>query len=186
MVILRLQSPDHPAIKNLFQQADHRSASLYPGLDRSGTSAQHLIAQGARFFAACDKTSGQIVGCGGYVPMLIPMPDHGTEISGMLPSLPAAGQGAGTVEIKRLFVDPLARRQGVARQIMVCIEDNARKSGYQAIYLETGVKSTAAILLYQSLGFVRCVPFGPYQDDENSVFMRKPLVAENTITEAFT
>jgi GNAT superfamily N-acetyltransferase len=182
MVILRLQSPDHPAIKYLFQQADHRSASLYPGLDRSGTSAQHLIAQGARFFAACDKVSGQIVGCGGYVPM----PDHGAEIPGMLPSLPAAGQGAGTVEIKRLFVDPLARRQGVARQIMVCLEDDARKSGCQAIYLETGVKSTAAILLYQSLGFVRCVPFGPYQDDDNSVFMRKPLVAENAITDAFT
>ena len=182
MVILRLQSPDHPAIKNLFQQADHRSASLYPGLDRSGTSAQHLIAQGARFFAVCDKTSGKIVGCGGYVPI----PDHGAEISDVLPSPPVAGQGAKTVEIKRLFVDPLARRQGIARQIMVCIEDDARKSGFQAIYLETGIKSTAAILLYQSLGFARCAPFGPYQDDDNSVFMLKPLVTESTITEAFT
>ncbi|WP_339779751.1 GNAT family N-acetyltransferase [uncultured Thalassospira sp.] len=168
MIILRQETPDQPDIAALFKQADVRSASLYGDHERSGVSAAQLIAQDVRFFVARPEISGQAVGCGGYVPM--PEITDGVFIA----SSPVTKPGI-CLEIKRLFVDPAARRQGIAQKIMRYIEQDARERGYVGIYLETGIKSDAAILLYQALGFARCLPFGPYQNDVQSVFMAKSV-----------
>ncbi|WP_085580903.1 GNAT family N-acetyltransferase [Thalassospira mesophila] len=172
MIIFRQASPDQPLIAALFEQADNRAASLYPDHDRSGTSAAQLIAQNVCFFVACDTISGALAGCGGYVPL----PD--LKAGEHCAQQAAAHSQTGVcldAEIKRLFVNPRARRQGIARSIMTHIEIDAIRRGYQALYLETGVKSDAAIALYRSLGYVPCPPFGPSRKDVNSVFMAKTL-----------
>lgn len=56
-------------------------------------------------------------------------------------------------EIKKLLVHPLERRSGIARALMMCIEDEARAAQRTLLTLDTA--SPAAEQLYSSLGYVR-------------------------------
>lgn len=56
-------------------------------------------------------------------------------------------------EIKKLLVHPLERRGGIARALMLCIENEARAAQRTLLTLDTA--SPAAEQLYSSLGYVR-------------------------------
>jgi GNAT superfamily N-acetyltransferase len=56
-------------------------------------------------------------------------------------------------EIKKLLVHPLERRSGIARSLMMCIEEQARAAKRTLLTLDTA--SPAAEQLYSSLGYVR-------------------------------
>lgn len=56
-------------------------------------------------------------------------------------------------EIKKLLVHPLERRSGIARALMIGIEDEARNAKRTLLTLDTA--SPAAEQLYSSLGYVR-------------------------------
>jgi GNAT superfamily N-acetyltransferase len=56
-------------------------------------------------------------------------------------------------EIKKLLVHPLERRSGIARALMMRIEDEARAAQRTLLTLDTA--SPAAEQLYASLGYVR-------------------------------
>lgn len=56
-------------------------------------------------------------------------------------------------EIKKLLVHPSARRHGIARGLMMAIEDQARAAQRTLLTLDTA--SAAAEHLYASLGYVR-------------------------------
>lgn len=81
-----------------------------------------------------------------------------------------------TGEVKRMFVHPSARRQGVARALMERLLDDARALGYHRLRLGTLDEMTAAQALYRSLGFV-LIP--GYRSDEqvDSVFFECDLTA---------
>jgi GNAT superfamily N-acetyltransferase len=58
-----------------------------------------------------------------------------------------------TAEIKRMYVAPEARGQGLGRRILEQLEEGARKAGYDVIRLDTGDRLPAAIDLYRSAGY---------------------------------
>jgi GNAT superfamily N-acetyltransferase len=58
-----------------------------------------------------------------------------------------------TCEIKRMYVAPAARGQGVARELLATLEDRARAMGYVSARLDTGSKQPAAQHLYESAGY---------------------------------
>ena len=105
---------------------------------------------GAAFVIA--RESGQAVGCAAIRPL------H-----------------AKTAEVKRMYVRPTARRQGVGREIMRALEEIARAAGFSEIWLETGLRQPGAIRLYESLGYTRIAAFGDYRDDPLSVCFGKSL-----------
>lgn len=82
---------------------------------------------------------------------------------------------AGTAEIKRMFVQRSARRQGVARAIVMQLLADARQFGYRRVRLETGNRQPEAIALYAACGFERIAPFGPYVGDPTSVCFERVL-----------
>jgi len=64
-----------------------------------------------------------------------------------------------SAEIKRMYVDPTLRRQGVARALLERVIDDGRVAGYRTLRLETVVWMVEAHALYRSCGFVEVPPF---------------------------
>ncbi len=67
-----------------------------------------------------------------------------------------------TAEIKRMYVDPAARGQGLARDMLAHLERTAAEAGAAVTILETGMRQPEAIELYQSSGYVEVPKFGFY------------------------
>ncbi|HKY21503.1 MAG TPA: GNAT family N-acetyltransferase [Vicinamibacterales bacterium] len=78
-----------------------------------------------------------------------------------------------TAEIKRMYVRPAQRGQGIARQVLEALEAEARLLGVARIRLETGTRQPEAIALYSKAGFSPTAPFGEYEPSSLTVFMEK-------------
>jgi GNAT superfamily N-acetyltransferase len=63
----------------------------------------------------------------------------------------------GACEIKRMYVIPEARGQGVARALLHALEDAARDLGYDIARLDTGPRQPHAQRMYEAEGY-RPVP----------------------------
>ncbi|KFI29596.1 GNAT family N-acetyltransferase [Haematobacter massiliensis] len=62
---------------------------------------------------------------------------------------------AETAELKRIWTRPDLRKQGLARQIVLALEESAAALGYTRLYLTTGFRQPEAEALYVSLGYRR-------------------------------
>jgi len=65
-------------------------------------------------------------------------------------------------ELKRMYVVPEARGRGLGRLLLVALEDEARRLGYDGIVLETGDRQPEALGLYTSAGYERIPCYGVY------------------------
>ncbi|MEU4423129.1 GNAT family N-acetyltransferase [Actinoplanes sp. NPDC024001] len=83
----------------------------------------------------------------------------------------------GVAELKRMYVRPAFRGRGLARQMIVAIEEEALAAGRSVIRLETGTHLPAAIALYQSSGYRQIPPFGEYAGNPQSLCFEKRLSA---------
>jgi len=84
-------------------------------------------------------------------------------------------------EIKSMRTASAFRRRGVARALLHHLIEEARRRGYQRLWLETGSVDyfAAARALYSRFDFVECGPFADYRLDPHSVFMCKSLGPPN-------
>ncbi|MCX5501027.1 MULTISPECIES: GNAT family N-acetyltransferase [unclassified Streptomyces] len=85
------------------------------------------------------------------------------------------GYSDGDAELKRMFVIPEGRGNGLARRILAALEDDARAAGRVRMVLETGDQQPEAIALYTSSGYTPCEKFGHYRTYESSLCFAKPL-----------
>ncbi len=74
------------------------------------------------------------------------------------------GQGGTTAEVKRLWVAPEARGQGLARRLLAAAEEAARGLGIDRLRLDTNRTLTEAIALYRRAGWSEIPAFNaePY------------------------
>ena len=82
---------------------------------------------------------------------------------------------ADTAEIKRVFTREDFRGQGLAAKIIGELEKDAASNGYRFLVLETGKPLTAAIRLYEKLGYERIPNYGQYSCMPLSICMRKEI-----------
>lgn len=59
------------------------------------------------------------------------------------------GEHSGSFWVARMYVDPSARRQGVARQMLQSAEDECRRQGVSRLVLSTSEIQVAALALYK-------------------------------------
>jgi putative acetyltransferase len=146
------EPPDQPEVVDLIAELDAYQDSLYPPESRHALDLAQLKRDNVLFFVARDDAR-RAVGCCAVVLHAA----HG--------------------EIKRMFVSPRCRGQGVARGLLRALESASAEAGSKLLLLETGPYQPEALGLYASLGYERRGPFGSYIDDPLSVFMQKTLVA---------
>jgi putative acetyltransferase len=79
------------------------------------------------------------------------------------------------VEIKRMYVLPEFRGQGIGLKIVKELEVWAAELNFQQCILETGKKQPEAIRLYQKAGYTITKNYGQYENVENSVCMMKKI-----------
>jgi putative acetyltransferase len=78
-------------------------------------------------------------------------------------------------EVKRMFVHPDYRKQGIAAKVLSELENWAAELGFSRTVLETGKKQPEAIALYQKSGYKITPNYGQYIGVDNSVCMAKSL-----------
>lgn len=150
MVRLAIERPDQADAIALVDELDAWQKPLYPAESHHGIDLAALLAPNVTFVVARDG-AGAAVGCGAVV------------------------REAGWAELKRMYVRPALRGQGVARAILGFLEQQAAAGGAGVVRLETGILQPQALRLYERAGYARRGPFGRYGPDANSVFMEKAL-----------
>lgn len=80
----------------------------------------------------------------------------------------SAGHGPGVAEVKRVFVAPGSRRQGLSRRVMGALHAHAGTLGLRRLVLETGLQQPEAIGLYRALGYTPIPNYGEWAGVEDS------------------
>jgi len=79
----------------------------------------------------------------------------------------------GCAEIKRLYVRPCYRGQGLADLLLAALESYARESGYRWLYLDTAADMKAAARFYKRQGFSSCERYN--ENPQAAIFMSKAI-----------
>jgi GNAT superfamily N-acetyltransferase len=77
---------------------------------------------------------------------------RGDQILGCVGLVPVP-EGAAAAEVKRLWVAPEARGQGLASRLMAAIERRARDAGFTRLVLDTNGVLTEAVAFYRRAGW---------------------------------
>lgn len=151
---IRLTTEDvhAPLARMLFKELEEDLHARYPATSARGLAEAAGAQVGTVFLVAWH--SEEPIGCAALVDL-----------------------GGGAAELKRMFVRTRFRNQGIARQLLLAIEERARELAYTEIRLETGTRQPEAVGLYESSGYTAIPRFGPYVDDPNSVCYAKSLAA---------
>jgi len=142
------------AVRLLIGELEDVLSAKYPPENRPGLPLDAIFQPHVRFFVA--TFDGAPAGCGGVAFF------------------------DGFAEVKRMYVRPAARGQGVARAILARIEAETRAAYLPVLRLETGDKQADALRLYYHYGFTDCAPFGEYaglppHTIAASIFLEKPV-----------
>lgn len=83
---------------------------------------------------------------------------------------------AATGELKRMYVAPGVRGQGLGRALVEALQAEARRLGAKRLVLETGTRQHAALALYHRCGFKPIPLYGEYlSSPTTSVCLGKEL-----------
>jgi GNAT superfamily N-acetyltransferase len=140
---------DDPRILRLVRDLDADLAVRYPDEPCTGGA---LIHPEIRFLLA--EVDNRPVGCCALQPF--PPPDTAAEL-------------------KRMYVIPEARGQGIAARLLADAERTATTLGHTEMRLETAVHQPEAIALYTRAGYTPIPNYPPYQHKTLSRCYAKPM-----------
>lgn len=149
--VITPECPDSPDAVGLITELEAHLEPLYPAESRHGYSVEKLIAQAVAFFVLRDN---------GF-----PAGRAGIQLFGVEYG-----------EIKRMYVRPQYRGLGFGKLLLDHLADYARMHGVDLLRLETGIHQTAAIRLYERMGFQHIPPFGAYLADPLSLCYEKRIL----------
>ena len=150
---VRPADPFAPESVRLIGELWRELDALYPEVLGAPFQPGDISGKRTAFVVAWVKDAA--VGCGAFQPLM----NAETSIA----------------EIKRMYVQPSARCRGIARAILMKLEQLASDCGYKLVRLETGKRQPDAIHLYETAGYHKIDPYGKYADDPLSICFEKTL-----------
>ncbi len=151
-LVIEPVDPMDPQALALLAEAAREARTLYPELFAPGSPAPTNTPLGEREVYLLAWREGVAVGCGALRRLDV---QRG--------------------ELRRLFVIPPARREGVGRALLARLEADALALGYRRLLLETGTRQKPAAALYRAAGWRRIPPYGNYVGDPTSCCFGKTL-----------
>jgi uroporphyrinogen-III synthase len=125
------------AMTAYFAELDRRFDRGFDPGDEAGAGTERFLPPTGTFVVA--RRGDEIVGCGGVQSL-----------------------GPGVAEIKRMWVSPTARGQGLGRQLLHELERRAGDLGRDLVRLDTNAALTEAMGLYEAAGYAE---IGRYNDN---------------------
>ena len=144
--------PQNPDLRALIDRLDDELKARYPHEMIYVVDFTDPKVKGMTFVVA--YLNERPVGCGGLRPL---------------------DPQCAVMELKRFYVDPDTRKQGIANRMLKDLEARAVAAGCGEIRLETGIKQPEAIALYVKHGYQPIDLFGPYIGDPDSLCYGKSL-----------
>lgn len=154
MIELLRTTSSHPDFQNLVSQLDKELWERYPVL-QAEYAPDNRVENISTVIIAYYKNKKHPIGCGCFKVF-----------------------DETTVEIKRMFVDPAHREQGIAIAILSELEEWALELSFTRAILETGTNQPEAIHLYKKMGYTPIENYGPYIGRDTSICMAKELYTE--------
>ena len=142
--VIAPERADSADARVLIAELEQELDPFYPEASRHGYNVEKLLRKAVAFFVT--PHGGIPAGCGGV------------QLFGEYG------------EIKRLYVRPGFRGQGLGRLMLNHLAAHVQQQGISLLRLETGIYQSEAIGLYERFGFRRTAPFGAYRDDPLSAF----------------
>jgi GNAT superfamily N-acetyltransferase len=142
-VSFQIVSLDHPHARALEEKLRAEMSARYGGSGPGPVPVEHFVPPEGAFVVAVRGEDA--VACGGF-RFLRP----------------------GIAEIKRMYVDPAVRGQGIGRSLLRFLEEQAASASYSQLWLETGTEQPEAIALYTSAGYRPMDPYGEFKYDYRS------------------
>jgi GNAT superfamily N-acetyltransferase len=151
---VRSSDPFAPEAVRLIGELWRELGTLYPEVQ--GTPFHPADISGKRTAFVVAWLDEAAVGCGAFKPF-------------------TTDNEIGMAEIKRMYVQPSARCRGIARAILMKLEQLASDCGYELARLESGKLQPDAIHLYKTSGYREIEPYGRYAEDPLSICFEKSL-----------
>jgi GNAT superfamily N-acetyltransferase len=149
-VTLRAVAYDDPVAQRLVARVQQEYVARYGGPDGAVVDPAEFAAPEGLFLVA--EVDGVPAGCGAW-----------------------RRHGPGTVEIKRVYVEPAFRRRGLARALVAALERSAAAAGHDGVVLNTGDRQPEAVALYVAAGYRPVPGYGIYAAARGAVFLGKKL-----------
>ena len=149
-VALRAVPYDDPLARELVGRVQREYVTRYGGPDEAAVDPAEFVPPVGLFLVA--EVAGVPAGCGAW-----------------------RVHGPGVAEVKRVYVEPAFRRQGLAQLLMAELEDAAAAAGHRSVVLNSGSEQPEALALYAALGYTPVPGYGVYADAPGAVFLGRQL-----------
>ena len=80
----------------------------------------------------------------------------------------------GICEVKRMYLRPERRGEGIGRELLILLIKAAEMSGYERVRLDSLGRLSGAIRLYESLGFAQIPPYNE-NPEPDVVYMERTV-----------
>ncbi|MEI4277998.1 GNAT family N-acetyltransferase [Klenkia terrae] len=149
-LVLRAAGYDDPQVQQMVEAVQQEYVVRYGGRDAMEVDPAEVLPPAGLLLVA--EVDGRAVGCGAW-----------------------RVHDAGTVEVKRMYVAPEARRRGVADALLTRLEATAAAAGHRRVVLNSGDRQPEALALYARAGYTPVAGYGVYADAPGAVFLGKNL-----------
>ena len=152
-VRLRAVGYADPVAQHLVERVQEEYVVRYGGRDAAAVDPAEFAPPQGLFLVA--EVDGVPAGCGGW-----------------------RVHADGVVELKRMYVEPVFRRRGIAALLLAELERTAGAAGNRHLLLNSGDRQPEALALYERAGYRPAPGYGVYADAPGAVFLGKDLPAD--------